>query len=234
MTEENEFETYIRVSPKIIGVYVLDKKKLQNLYFDEINNEVDQDKINLDILTNFIDKNIFKIEKLIGTFVKNISLIIENKKIFYVNYGLKKKNFKKKIDLSDLKNVLTEAKDLFNENYQHQKIIHVIIEKLIIDGKEYPNFINNIKCNNLCLEVQFISISISIISEIEKVLERYQIKITKLFNEKYLRSIFKENSLQLSLMAHKINSGYNENEVSIIPKNQKNSGFFEKFFQLFS
>ena len=28
--------------------------------------------------------------------------------------------------------------------------------------------------------------------------------------------------------------GYNTNEVSIIPKNVKKLGFFEKFFQLFS
>ena len=30
------------------------------------------------------------------------------------------------------------------------------------------------------------------------------------------------------------NNGINENEVKLIPKNTKNKGFFEKFFQLFS
>ncbi len=233
MTEEIEFETYIRISSKIIGVYVFDKKKFQNLYFEEINNEIDEDNINLDILTKFIDENIFKIEKLIGTFVKNISLIIENKKTFYINFGLKKKNIEKNISLSYLQNILTEAKDLFNENYQEQKIMHITIEKFLIDGNEYPNFINNIKCNNLCLEVQFIAIANDIILEIEKVLERYQIKINKFLNENYVRSNFKENDIELSLMAHKIHSGYNDNEVSIVPKNLKKSGFFEKFFQLF-
>ena len=35
-------------------------------------------------------------------------------------------------------------------------------------------------------------------------------------------------------MAFKILNGANENEVTIIEKNTKKLGFFEKFFQLFS
>ena len=35
-------------------------------------------------------------------------------------------------------------------------------------------------------------------------------------------------------MASKIIDGYNKNEVKIVNKTQKNEGFFEKFFNLFS
>ena len=35
-------------------------------------------------------------------------------------------------------------------------------------------------------------------------------------------------------MTHRILNGYNENEVTFLPKNPKKLGFFEKFFQLFS
>ena len=34
--------------------------------------------------------------------------------------------------------------------------------------------------------------------------------------------------------AHRILNGYNENEVTFVPKNPKKLTFFEKFFQLFS
>ena len=95
-------------------------------------------------------------------------------------------------------------------------------------------FINDFKCDNLCLEVKFISISNELILEIEKIMERYQIKIINFLDENYIRSVFKKNEIGLSLMAHKIYSGYNENKVSIVPKNLKKKGFFEKFFQLFS
>ena len=234
MTEEKEFETFIRISPNIIGIYVLDKKKFKNLYFDEISNETYKDNINFDVLAKFIEENIFKIEKLIGTFVKNVSLIIQNKKNFNVNFGIKKKNYEKSISTLNLESILTEAKDLFKENYQDQKIMHIIIEKYLLDGNQYPKFINNLKCDNLCIEVKFISIANDLILEIEKVIERYQIKIVNFLDENYIKSIFKENDIELILMAYKIQSGYNDNEVSIVPKNPKKKGFFEKFFQLFS
>ena len=43
-----------------------------------------------------------------------------------------------------------------------------------------------------------------------------------------------KKKIELSQMAYKSQQGYNANEVSIIPKNVKKAGFFEKFFQLFS
>jgi len=234
MTKEIEFETYIRITSKIVGIYVFDKTKLQNLYFDEINYEIEKDNIDFEILTKIIEGNVFKIEKLIGKFINNVSLIIENKKILNLNFCLKKKNYEKNLSISYIKNMVTEAKDLFKENYQKQKIMHIIIEKYLMDGNEHTKFINDFKCDNLCLEVKFISISNNLILEIEKIMERYQIKIINFLDENYIRSVFKENEIELSLMAHKIHSGYNDNEVSVVPKNLKKKGFFEKFFQLFS
>ena len=54
------------------------------------------------------------------------------------------------------------------------------------------------------------------------------------FDQNYIQSLFKGQNIDLSEMAHKSKFGFNNNEVSLIPKNIKKSGFFEKFFQLFS
>ena len=51
-----------------------------------------------------------------------------------------------------------------------------------------------------------------------------------MFDQTYLKSIFKEDNIEISEMAHKIRSGYNENEVNLVARNHKNSGFFVKFF----
>ena len=51
---------------------------------------------------------------------------------------------------------------------------------------------------------------------------------------KYIKSYSIENSTELFMMANKLNSGFNKNEVQLISKNVENKGFFEKFFQLFS
>ena len=234
MNKEIEFETYIRISSKIFGIYVFDKKKSYNIYVDELDCENNNDNINFNVLIEFIEKNIFKIEKLIGKFINNVSLIVENNKIFNLNFCIKKKNYEKYVSLPHIENILTEAKDLFKENYQQQKIIHLIIEKYLIDGNLYTSYKENFKCDTLCLEVKFISINKDFILELERSMEKYQIKILNFLDENYVKNIFKENDIELSLMAYKIQSGYNENEVSVVPKNPLKKGFFEKFFQFFS
>ena len=40
--------------------------------------------------------------------------------------------------------------------------------------------------------------------------------------------------MSISNMAYKVKTGFNINEVKLIPKNYKKTGIFEKFFQLFS
>ena len=64
--------------------------------------------------------------------------------------------------------------------------------------------------------------------------ENYQIKTTNYFDQNYIQSLFKGQNIDLSEMAYKSKFGFNNNEVSLIPKNIKKTGFFEKFFQLFS
>ena len=46
---------------------------------------------NHDELKKFLDENIFKIEKLSGKFIENIFVILEDKKIFNLEIGIKKK-----------------------------------------------------------------------------------------------------------------------------------------------
>ena len=234
MSENSNFITYLRVSPKKLGIYLFDINNSEDVYRQEVEYEDEISDGDFIHLNNFLEDNIFKIEKLIGKFINNVYLIIENKTILNLNFCLKKKNYEKNLSISYIKNMVTEAKDLFKENYQQQKIMHIIIEKYLMDGNEHTKFINDFKCDNLCLEVKFISISNDLILEIEKIMERYQIKIINFLDENYIRRVFKENEIELSLMAHKIHSGYNENEVSVVPKNLKKKGFFEKFFQLFS
>ena len=36
MNKENEFETYLSISPNKFGIYLFDKKNLKNLYKKEI------------------------------------------------------------------------------------------------------------------------------------------------------------------------------------------------------
>ena len=234
MTEELSFETYLSISQKKFVIYLLDKKNLKNIYKEEAHLENFSNLINYNLLKSFLDKNIFKIEKLTGSFLRSIIVIIENDQILNFSIGIKKKNYGEKINKRYLESSLAELKDLFKENYGNSKIMHFIVNKYLIDGVNYTSFDEEINGQDMCVEVNFISVSNILIKEISNVLEKYQIKIDRLFEEKYIKNIFEGEHLDLSLIAFKIQCGYNQNEIALVPKTSKKRGFFEKFFQLFS
>ena len=112
--------------------------------------------------------------------------------------------------------------------------MHMVVTKYIINDNIFKTYENNLQCDQLSLEIQFKSISENIIYKLDKVLENFQIKIIRYVDGCYIRDYFNNNNLEISKMAHQIINGLNENEVVLVPKNMKKTGFFEKFFQLFS
>ena len=91
MNKENDLQHYLSISPNKFGLYFFDTKSLKNLYKEEITFNRDRDFLNYDLLKKFLDDNVFNIEKLSGKFVENIILIFENKTIFNLELGIKKK-----------------------------------------------------------------------------------------------------------------------------------------------
>ena len=124
MIKDLEFETYLSISPRKLGIYLFDIKKQKNLYKEELIINENMIFNESDLLKNFLDDNIFKIEKLIGNFIENIILIIENEKIFNLQIGIKKKNYNSFINIKNLKSHLIEAKDLFKEIIKMKKLYY--------------------------------------------------------------------------------------------------------------
>ena len=110
----------------------------------------------------------------------------------------------------------------------------MIVTKYIINDNIFKSFENNLQCDQLSLEIQFISISENLIRNIDEVLKNFQIKIIRYVDGNYIRNYFNDDNLEISKKTYQIIHGFNENEVLLVPKNLKKMGFFEKFFQLFS
>ncbi len=233
MIEELEYEIYLCIEKNKFSIFLLDKNKLTNLYKNEITFD-ENNNINFEELSKFLDNNIFKIEKLLGKFITNIFLIIEDNSEIQTNISIRKKNDNNMTNQKDLNQVLVECKNLFKENNSSQNIIHMLIDNFIIDGDKYNFFVEKLKSDYLYLDVKFISLSDKLIYKFDKLLEKYQIKIQQFISGKYLKELMRDKDLELSLMAQKMKDGFNPNEIVIIPKIQTNKGFFEKFFQLFS
>ena len=231
MIENSDFETFLHISKSKYQIFVYDKNNLENLYNEEIESS---DEVELNILSKFLDDNIYKIEKMIKNFIRNIILIVEDDKVLDIGISLKKKNYEKNINQKQLENSLVEVKDIFKENYQDLIIMHMIIVE-----KENNFLLNNVNISDdyLFLEVNFISIPNNFTFNFDKLLENHQIKIKRYMSCSYIKSFFdieSKESIELFVMANKLNEGLNKNEVQLVSKSNENKGFFEKFFQLFS
>ena len=231
MIENSDFETFLYISKNKYQIFVYDKNNLKNLYSEEIGYS---DEIELNTLSKFLDDNIYKIEKKIKNFIRSIILIIEDDKILEIGISLKKKNYEKNENQKQLENSLVEVKDIFKENYQDLLIMHMVIVE-----KENNFLLNNANNNDdyLFLEVNFISIPNKFTFYFDKLLENHQINIKRYMSGDYIKSFFdivSKESMELFVMANKLNDGLNKNEVKLISKSKENRGFFEKFFQLFS
>ena len=233
MIEDLDFETYLYISKDKFQIFVLNKKKLKNLYSQELKIDHQFDFKDLNILLNFLDKNIYKIEKLIGNFIKNIILIVENEKNLKINMGIKK-SYETSLKQKSFSSNLTELKDLFKKNYQDQTIMHMCIINYIIDGKRYSSFDSNLINDYFCIEVSFIAIDNKLVFAFDNVLEKYQIKIKQYMCGNYINNFIGDTGDEISIIANKLRNGLNINEITIVPKHKENKGFFEKFFQLFS
>ena len=234
MNEAIDFETYLVISNDKFEIYLLDIKKFKNLYKKEFKYQTDLEKIDLNLLDEFLEKNIFSIEKVAGSFVNKINLIIQSKTILNLDLSVKKKNYSQNISDVFLKNILTDIKDLFKESYREYKLMHMLINKYIINEEIYTSLKDEINSDEICLEIKLISISNLVVFEIENILKKYQIQVINYFDKKYLKDFFKDEQLEISYMANKTLNGINDNEVLLTSKNTKKLGFFEKFFQLFS
>ena len=231
MIEESNFETFLYISKNKYQIFVQDKDNLKNIFNEEI--EVD-DQIELDNLSKFLDDNIYKIEKIVNRFIRNIILIIENEKILSTDISIKKNNYEKNTSQKYFETNLIEVKDIFKESYHDQIIMHMVIinkdkndNSLIFDD-------SNINDNYFYLEVNFISILNSFTFTYEELLKKHHIKIKKYMSGSYIKSFLNKEQSEFLIMANQLNNGLNKNEVKLVSKTPENKGFFERFFQLFS
>ena len=195
----------------------------------------EQNKIfNLDLFSEFLNENIFRIEKELGEFIKIIYLIIENEEIFSVNLSIKNKINETSINTKIINNLLIEAKNYCEETLKKTEVIHMKIDQFYIDNEYYKVLPDKVSCKSLSLDLSFICVPNYILNNFEKVLNKFQISVYRTFSYQYLHSFLKISSNNLELVAQKILTGFNENEVILMKKKPKNLGFFEKFFNFFN
>ena len=233
MNKNKNFETYLIISPNYFLISVIQKENIELVYSDKKVHDISLSTISLEFLDEFLKKNIFKIEKKIGNFLNNIFLIVDYDNFFSVKISIKKNYSGDLIKLESLKYLLHEIKKDCNKTILGKKIIHMVIDNYCIDEKNYSTLPENVMCDSLCLDVNLLCLPREYIENLESVLKKYHILISKIFSANYMKSLFSQNEHDLIKMVVKVKNGYNANEVFLVDKKLQNKGFFEKFFDIF-
>ena len=226
-------KTFIFISSNKFIIISLNESNKIN-YKKETIFKKQNEKFDLDLFSEFLNENIFKIEKELGEFIKVIYLIIENEEIFSVNLSIKNKINETQINTKIIDNLLIEAKNYCEGTFKKAEVIHMKIDQFCIDDEYYKVLPDKISFKSLSLDLSFICVPNNILSSFEKVLNRFQISVYRTISYAYLHSFLKISSNNLELVAQKILTGFNENEVILMKKKPKNLGFFEKFFNFFN
>ena len=234
MIREADFQTYLYLNNTQYIIYVTDNKTNEKIYSEKLAIEENSTQIKFRKMDEFLDSNIFKIEKKLDSFIKDIYVILDSKEFHSIKLSIKKDNNGNLINSEALIHPLSDLKNLCQSNLLNKKIIHFFIEKYVIDNKFYTSLPENVKCNIFSLDTEFICLSKNLIENIEKILKKYHISINQILSAGYLEK-FKDNTDNtIFTTASRIIAGHNSNEVLLTNKINKKQGFFERFFNFFN
>lgn len=232
MKNESVFETYLYLSPKKIVICVIKIIDLTIVYEKKLLIENESDEIIFRKLQDFLDNNIFKLERTLNHFIENIFIVLDSKDFFPIHLSIKNDNGGNILTLEKLSYSLQDARYQCKKTINQKKIIHMLIENYLIDNKNFQFLPKQLECNNFSLDIKFICLSNNLIKNLENSLERYQISINHIISANYVENFF-QNNHDLFKKVRQITNGCNPNEVKFYNKTQKNEGFFEKFFNFF-
>ena len=234
MTNKVDFQTYLYLNHNQFIIYVAEILTNEKIYSEKLVLQENSKELKFSILNEFLDINIFKIEKKLNNFIKDIYVILDSKEFHSIKLSIKKDNNGNLINSKTLIHPLNDLKNLCQSNLQNKKIVHFLIEKYLIDNKFYKTLPENVNCNIFSLDTEFICLSKNLIENIEKILKKYHILLNQILSASYLEK-FKDNTdNNIFITASRIVSGHNSNEVLLTGKTNKKQGFFERFFNFFN
>ena len=233
MENDSDFEVFLFFSPEKLILSVNRKTDFKLIYKDELFFE-NNDYLNFDKLTFFLNENIFKVEKILGSFIEKINIIIETKDFLNLQISIKKYDYNENINSNVILYLIKSARSQCEKTIKNRKIIHILIDNYYIDDTHFAKLPLNQKCKNFSLDISFICLPDELIKQIVKTLKKFQISINRILSATYIDKFANDRDTNFFKMASKIIGGYNENEIKLINKTLKNKGFFEKFFDLFN
>jgi len=200
-------------------------------YKDYISN---QHELNFNELQEILEKNIRKIEKSLNIFIKDIYLIIETPLTKTIQLSVIKNNDGNKIIKNDAMYLIQDAKQQILKSVSEMKILHILVEKYVLDNIDYDYLPINKNCKKFSIDTKFICVPKDLLRKFEKLFLNQQVYINQFLCLKYLKTLNeKDNEKKVCELGQDSVKGMNKQEVLSVPKLFKNKGFFANLFSFF-
>ena len=191
------------------------------------------DNLNLTILTKFILEKVKDFEKDVGSFIEKAN-VITDVKYNQFSLSLKSKHSSNQIKETDIVRLISDAKQLLMRNNKNCHILHVLVDQYIIDGKKYFEFPESLNYKEFIVDVSFITINISTVKMLNRILKNCNIELKKIISHQYSSRFADNNDTSPCIAAKKVIDGINPSEVQIHNLEPKRQGLFEKMFNFFN
>ena len=189
--------------------------------------------LNLTILTKFILEKVKDFEKDVGSFIEKAN-VITDAKYNQFSLSLKSKQSSNQIKEADIVRLISDAKQLIMRNNKNCHILHILVDKYIVDGKEYFEFPENLNYEEFIIDLSFITVQNSIVETLNRVLKDCNIEVKKIISHQYSSRFADKRDTSPCVAGKKVIEGINSLEVITQDDYSKKQGLFEKMFNFFS
>jgi hypothetical protein len=204
-------------------IFFTKKYDLTNYVLNNLSKEIE----------NFFNDNLIEMEKNLNDFIRKIIIIVDFDDCLSSKLSMKFNLSSETINEQKINDLLTSLRYQFIKYSNDQKVIHMMIGKLLIDGKEKDLNFADEKSQNLILEVKFECLKEKTVNMIKRSLSKYQISIENILIANHLRNSVEHELNDIISLADKFISEGIKNEVVWANKKSIKRGFFEKFFNFF-
>ena len=191
------------------------------------------DNLNLIVLSKFVLEKVKDFEKEVGRFIEKV-YVITDAKYNKFSLSLKNKYDSDKIKETDVVRLISDAKQQISRNNKELFILHLLVDKYIVDGKEYLEFPENRSYKEFVIEVSFITVQNSTVKTLNKIFKDCNIEVKKIISHQYSSSFAEKSDISPCIAGKKVIDGINPSEVMTHNLYTKRQGLFEKMFNFFS
>ena len=191
------------------------------------------DNLNLIVLSKFVLEKVKDFEKEVGRFIEKV-YVITDAKYNKFSLSLKNKYDSDKIKETDVVRLISDAKQQISRNNKDFAILHLLVDKYIVDGKEYLEFPENRSYKEFIIEISFITVQNSTVKTLNKIFKDCNIEVKKIISHQYSSSFAEKSDISPCIAGKKVIDGINPSEVMTRNLYTKKQGLFEKMFNFFS